>query len=172
MIFMIHTSRLMPDYSVPTRSMPYQDSHPGSLSHVQEETPTRRNPLPLLRQSRVNQDFFGDRTESQESQDSHSSGDTLVLPAVTVSLPPGGRGPSPSGGARGSLSAGSSLQSQNSQDSGVGVSLRPSCSLQVPANRIRNALMVRGRRASVMHFAESENVVNKPMVSAIPFISN
>ncbi len=149
--------------------MPNQSQMFGPLSPVQEDISLRepllkKNPLPLLRQSRVSQDQYGDRTESQESQDSHSSGETLVLPAVTVSLSPDGHRASPTRATRGSLSTGSSLQSQNSQDSVTLGNPWPTYSLQVPANRVRNALLVRGRRASVMHFANS-NVVNSPSVS-------
>ena len=93
----------------------------------------------LPRQDRISEDWLGERQDSSESQDSTSSTD-ILLPAVTIVLPPSGETSRPSGG------------------------VSPCPPVQDPNVR-RKPTMLRGRRMSVMHVASA--VFQNPMVSSI-----
>ncbi len=129
-------------------------------------------PVPLLRMSLINEDHCADRTDSEESQDSDSSGEALVLPAVTVPLQCTAQGGSPDGDTMGSPSARPRLKTLDDNTGQKESKPRTTCSLQVPANKIRTALMMRGsvrRRASVMHFAGT--VLSSSMVGTLGHIT-
>ena len=124
--------------------------------------------VPLFRMSLITEDECDERTESEDSQeeDSDSSGEGLVLPAITVPLGCSGQEGGPAGDSMGSTPVKSRLNVVDKNPDQKGSGTRTACSLQVPANKIRTALMMRGsvrRRASVMHFAGT--VLSSSMVS-------
>lgn len=129
--------------------------------------PTLEDYTPLRRRSDTLEipglldEYSGSRrcsAESYTSQNSAASGDSLILPAVTVSRP--------------SIGCNAASDSEEMVLPSVTITEDPQdeqrvCSLYVPATRVRNALLMRGRRHSAINVASA--VFEHSTVSQIYF---
>ncbi len=150
-----YPSLLEPHLGLYNSPLPVQHHGRRRLTAPATYRPTLEDYTPLRRRSgtleipSVLDEYSGSRrcsAESYTSQNSAASGDSLILPAVTVSRP--------------SIGCNNTSDTEEVVLPSVTITEDPEdeqrvCSLYVPATRVRNALLMRGRRHSAINVASA-----------------